>query len=410
MRLMIPRPILSILSRREPETVELEDSTELTEHEHDLVLRYALVGVFLIHLFAVLWLTKVIALPLVAGVILGLVLGPAVDRLARWGVPQGLAAALMVLAGILFFTAIATVLAAPLALWFDSLPGIFAALRARLSGLFAQLEQLEKLTAGLGGAVSPDAPPKVTVTDGSPLVDLALNSSAVAGGLLVFTATVYFYLATRRHLKARVLRLCLGRHARRSAGRFFDDIELKISAYFGTVTLINAGMGVVTGLIAWLAGWPVPIFWGVGAFVFNYIAFIGPVIMTALMVGAGLMTDGPFLTMFWPAAAYFVVHLLEGNIVTPIAVGRRLTVSPFLVFVSFIFWLWLWGPLGAILSTPILLVITVATEVVIAYRKAPDETPDVAVAKVEAAVEAREDELKGPDPSQMTEGRVMAAS
>jgi predicted PurR-regulated permease PerM len=154
----------------------------------------------------------------------------------------------------------------------------------------------------------------------------------------------------------------------------------------------------------------VPIFWGVGAFVFNYIAFIGPVIMTALMVGAGLMTDGPFLTMFWPAAAYFVVHLLEGNIVTPIAVGRRLTVSPFLVFVSFIFWLWLWGPLGAILSTPILLVITVATEVVIAYRKAPDETPDVAVAKVEAAVEAREDELKGPDPSQMTDGRVMAAS
>ncbi len=408
---MIPQPLLSLFNRREPEPVEPDDTTELSEHEHDLVLRYALVGVFLVHLFAVLWLTKVIALPLVAGIILGLVLGPSVDRLARLGMPQGVAAAALVLAGILSFMALATVLATPLALWFDRLPDIVGALRNKLNGLFLQLHQLEKLTAGLGGgSLSPDAPPKVTVTDGSPLVDLALNSSTFAGGLLIFIATVYFYLATRRYLKARVLRLCLGRHARRSAGRFFHDIELKISAYFGTVTLINAGMGLITGLVAWLAGWPVPLFWGVGAFILNYIAFIGPMIMTALMVGAGLMADSPFLWAFWPAAAYLVVHLLEANIVTPVAVGRRLTVSPFLVFMSFIFWLWLWGPLGAILSTPILLVMSVATDVVIAYRKAPEETPDAAVAEVEAAIEATQDELEGPDPLASPGRRALAPS
>ena len=75
------------------------------------------------------------------------------------------------------------------------------------------------------------------------------------------------------------------------------------------------------------------------------------------MLLAGALLDAPsILAALWPAAAYYVLHLIEGNAVTPVFVGSRLTISPFLVFIAFIFWLWLWGPVGAVLSTPIVIV------------------------------------------------------
>ncbi|MDP3318500.1 MAG: AI-2E family transporter, partial [Bosea sp. (in: a-proteobacteria)] len=168
-------------------------------------------------------------------------------------------------------------------------------------------------------------------------------------------------------------RLCLGRGARKSAGVFFQEIETRVARYFGLVTLINLGMGVLTMGIAWLAGLPYPIFWGALAFVLNYLAFIGPIIVTAMLF-AGALVDAPVvLAAVWPAAAYFVIHLIEGNAVTPVFVGSRLTVSPFLVFIGFIFWLWLWGPVGAVLSTPILLVAMVAQEEFARYRASQAE-------------------------------------
>ncbi len=136
------------------------------------------------------------------------------------------------------------------------------------------------------------------------------------------------------------------------------------------MTVINLGMGVVTAIIAWLAGMPYPVFWGALAFVMNYLAFIGPFIVTVTMFAGALLEAPTLLAAIAPAAAYFIVHLIEGNAVTPVFVGRSLTVSPFLVFIGFIFWLWLWGPVGAVLSTPILLVAMVAQEEFAAYRQA----------------------------------------
>ena len=346
----------------------------LSSTDHDMVLRYALVGIFLIMATASLSLAKTIAMPVAGGLILGLVLGPAVDKMVRWGIPQGLAAAAIVGTGTLLLLLIIGVFAAPFAIWSDRLPGIIAALRDRLADVSAYARWIEGMTGGLSPA---GAAPQVTVAEKGQLISIALSSSAAAGGLLVFIATVYFYLATRRHLKARALRLCLGASARRSAGAFFEEIESKIANYFGIVTLINLGMGCAATAIAWIAGLPFPLFWGLVALVLNYIAFVGPVIVTALLFGAGLLDDGAGWWAAWPASAYFFVHLIEGNIVTPMLVGRRLTLSPFLVFISFVFWLWLWGPVGAILSTPLLLVLTLSIEAVRNYQQAESHAASV---------------------------------
>jgi predicted PurR-regulated permease PerM len=359
----------------EPEIEESQD--DVTPYEHDLIVRYAIIGIFVILATTTLYLTKVIALPVTAGVIFGLVLGPLVDWLVRRGVPQHLAAAIVVLLGLSLILFAITLLAVPIAGWSDRAPAMMAALRAKLAGVFVFMDELKRAAAALTGKSGAE----LNISQGNPLLDIAVSSSTAAGGLLIFVATVYFWLATRRHLKARTLRFCLGRGARKSAGAFFQEIETRVARYFGLVTLINLGMGVMTLAITAIAGLPFPVFWGALAFLLNYLAFIGPIIVTVLLLAGALLDAPSLLTAIWPAAAYFVLHLLEGNVVTPVFVGRRLTVSPFLVFIGFIFWLWLWGPVGAVLSTPILLVAMVAQEEFAAYRKAqlaeaaPQEEP-----------------------------------
>lgn len=351
----------------EPEVEDLHE--DVTPSEHDLIVRYTIIGIFVILATAALHLTQAIALPITAGVIFGLVLGPAVDWMVRRNVPQHLAAAIIVLLFLGVIASAITVLAVPMAAWSDQGPAMMAALKTKLAGVVAVMDQAKAAI----GALTGQSGDELSISQGNPLIDIAVSSSAVAGGMLVFVATVYFWLATRRHLKARALRFCLGRGARKSAGAFFQEIETRVARYFGLVTLINLGMGVITMTIAWMAGLPFPIFWGALAFILNYLAFIGPMIVT-VMLFAGALIDAPFLlTALWPALAYFFVNMIEGNVVTPVFVGNRLTVSPFLVFIGFIFWLWLWGPIGAVLSTPILLVAMVAQEEFARYRAAQAE-------------------------------------
>lgn len=346
----------------EPEPVE--DNAEVTPSEHDLIVRYAIVGIFVILATASLALTKVIAMPIVAGVIFGLVLGPLVDVLARHRVPQHAAAALVVLFFIGLLLAAIAILAVPVAGWSDQAPAMMAALKTKLAGVFAFMDEFKRGIASITGKGA-----ELSVSQGNPLFDIAMTSSTAAGGMLIFVATIYFWLATRRHLKARVLRLCLGRGARRSAGSFFEEIEARVARYFALVTTINLGMGILTMAIAWIAGLPFPVFWGALAFLLNYLAFIGPIIVAILLLAGALLDAPSLLAALWPATAYYVLHLIEGNAVTPVFVGNRLTISPFLVFVAFIFWLWLWGPVGAVLSTPIVIVAMVAQEEFARYRR-----------------------------------------
>ena len=115
------------------------------------------------------------------------------------------------------------------------------------------------------------------------------------------------------------------------------------------------------------------LFWAVLGFVLNYLVFIGPLIVSAFLFGTGLLISATALGAFLPAAIYYAIHLIEGNAVTPVAVGRGLDIPAFFVFASFVFELWLWGPLGAILSTPILIVAAVLRDAITSYHLAEEE-------------------------------------
>ena len=359
--------------RRDISAVELKAGAEapapapVPGAAHDPMVRYATLGIFLILLIASLKIAQVVALPVTAGIILGLVLGPLADSISNRGVPRGLTAALIVISFVTLVLAAAGSLAVPVAVWSDQIPAMIGILRSKITGAFNLTKLLEDVT-NAGGAAGP-AKTVVVADQGSPALAIAVTSGVAAAGLLLTVFTMYFYLSTRRQIKAKALRLCLGHEARKSAGAFFDRIEERVAHYLLIVTVINALMGSVVGLISWAAGYSYPVAWAAFAAIMNYIPLIGPLIVTAALIAAGVLLEASALAALWPAALYFLCHVAEGEIATPALVGRRLTISPLMVFLSFAFWLWLWGPAGAILATPILLVFYVAREVIGEYRE-----------------------------------------
>jgi predicted PurR-regulated permease PerM len=126
--------------------------------------------------------------------------------------------------------------------------------------------------------------------------------------------------------------------------------------YLATMTMINLGLGTVTAIMLAIIGFPNPITFGLLAFALNYVPYIGPGIVALVLLGVGLVSQ-PSLGQGLLAPALFVgLATLEGHIITPNVIGRSLTLNPFLVFLALAFWTWLWGPIGAFLAVPLLIV------------------------------------------------------
>lgn len=102
--------------------------------------------------------------------------------------------------------------------------------------------------------------------------------------------------------------------------------------------------------------------WGVVAFCLNFVPILGPFCGIVLFLAVGLISKGPAWAALMPAAIYFGIHVLEGEIVTPMLLANRFTINPVAVILSLIFWYWMWGVPGAILAVPVLTIIKIVSD------------------------------------------------
>jgi predicted PurR-regulated permease PerM len=175
------------------------------------------------------------------------------------------------------------------------------------------------------------------------------------GELLIFFTTLFFFLLDRNGMRKNIILVFHDQEDRLRAIRILNDIERNLTAYIGTVTAINLGIGVITTIGAWALGFKNPALFGALAYMCNYIPYMGPAFVVLILFGVGLISF-PSLTYSAIAPALFVgLTTIEGHFVTPNIVGRRLTLNPLAVFLSLAFWTWLWGPVGAFLSVPFLI-------------------------------------------------------
>ena len=324
-----------------------------------LLLRSAQVAVIAIGVVAIIFALhagEYILAPASLGVVLGLMLGPIATRLEKRGLRPGLSASLVVVLFISGICLFAAAVVAPLSFWLSRVPQLWTDLQLQLSELKAPLEalknvreQLRELTGSDGLAVSVD--------EGTAVESMAILAPAVVAQVLIFFACLYFFVATRNQTRTAILKLCLDRRLRWRVAHIFRDVEQLVSRYLLSITVINILEGIAVSVGLYLIGVPSAALWGALAAVTNFVVFIGPVIMVAILFMVGLAEFDSLAGSLLPVAVYLAINMLESQFVTPMVIGRTMTLNPFVVLLALIFWIWLWGPLGGFIAIPALLVV-----------------------------------------------------
>ncbi|MBY6218644.1 AI-2E family transporter [Qipengyuania xiapuensis] len=306
----------------------------------------------------VLSIGSVVFLPVVTAVILTVILSPLADKLNGWGIPNLLASVV----SLLFFFAILLLALAlilqPAVALFDELPAMaqnvadqFAALRDRFAWIGQMNEQLADL-------MDRGESREVVVATPSLLEELAFATPSLVIETILTLLMAFFMIEARVRLRQRLLfgRTSFGTSIK--AARVLREVQDRVAAYILTVGLINVGVGVIVALGAWALGVDAPIMWGGLAAILNFLPYIGPTLMVALLALFGIATTETVFIGLIPAAAYLGLHTVEANVVTPSILGARFTMNPVLILIALSYFTWIWGVFGALLSVPILLMLT----------------------------------------------------
>lgn len=322
----------------------------------DRLAKGSIVLVGLIALVAALDLGMFLLAPIVGAVVVGLMLGPLVTRMERHGAPPALSALVALLVFLLIIAGLATAIAAPATVWAERIPEMWAALRETVNGFRESLKTLSDLGDQLRAAAGIEDSSLTVSVDSMGIAGLLTLAPPIIGQVVLFIATLYFFLLTRTQLRTAVLSLCLGRPARCRAARIFRDVEHFVSRYLLAITVVNAGLGLATGLALGAIGLPSPALWGALAMVLNYVPFVGPALMAVIVFAVGLVTFESAFMIALPPLIVVGLHFIEAQFATPAIIGRTLTLNPLVVFLSLAFWLWVWGPLGGFIAVPLLLI------------------------------------------------------
>ena len=324
---------------------------------------FALNGLFVLVALYALDAAQPVLLPMVSALMVSFVLAPVVSRLETWGIPRTGAAALVVALGVSVLVAAGFLLAGPAQQWFGELPERLQATEAKLSVLRepveivnAAAERVSEMTGESAGVQ------EVSVREGAPLTRLVRGTGAVIGLGVVSLALVFFFLADGRKFLLRLVRVLPGLGARKRALRVAVRLRGQASFYLLTVTVINAVLGTLVGLVLWGLDIPNPLLWGVMAALLNYVPYLGALVGIGVVALVAITTlDTPGDALIAPGA-YLLLTSIEGTLVTPAILGRSMRLNPTAVLVSLLFWGWLWGILGALLAVPLLATLKVVMD------------------------------------------------
>jgi predicted PurR-regulated permease PerM len=324
------------------------------------VVAFALVALLIICVVAVLYVAKAFFLPTTMAFIIGTMLSPAASLMERYRIPRPVAAVLIVIAVGATVSFMFGLIASPVMDWSNHLPELGARLKEKAQLFDRPLALWQQLQTMLGGSdtLATFQMPKFDWVQ--PTVEFL---SPTFTEFLLFVPTLILFIASWRELRrAMIMNFGGDRTVRLRTMRILNEIEEHLGNYLLMVTMINVGVGILTGIICVATGMPNPAGLGAMAATLNYIPIIGPIATFAILVVVGLVTFPTLSGGLLAAAAFAALTFLEGHFVTPTIVGRRLSLNALAVFIALAFWTWLWGPMGAFLSSPLLIVALIVKE------------------------------------------------
>ena len=315
-----------------------------------------LTGLFLLAIFYTVYFTRSLLLPIVLAVLLSYLLRPVVRGVARV-LPPLIAAALVLLAAVALLAYAISFLAEPASGWLEKAPYSLQQIQNKLLPLKKPMEKVAKASGALENLTAPEGAPKTPTVEVKqhPLTDKVLaQTPELLVSALTTVILLYFLLAYDGIFLGKVIRLMPTLSDKKRAVSIAHEIEAQISRYLFTVTIINCCLGTAVGTTVGLLGLPNPAMWGAMVALLNFIPYLGALTgIVCMTLGALLSFDSVGYALLFPAS-YFILGTLEGNFITPMIMGRSLTLNPVLVVLSLIFWGWMWGVVGVILAVPIL--------------------------------------------------------
>lgn len=310
----------------------------------------------LLALVFLLPLAKPFLLPVVVALLLAIVLAGPVRALHRRGISEPVGALIVVATLAALVGAIASLLVQPASEWLERAPSNMNQFMRSLDRLRDAIPLL-RVTTESGGAESASLGDSIA-TQGWTITRVVLDQ--LTGLAMAVASTIillYFMLASEHWLVIRLMEHVPGRRARLNWLCMGRSVQREVAHYLWTMTLMNVVLGTATGLALWAIGLPNPLLWGTVTAVLNYVPYLGPLVIGALLFMAGILQFEELHLMVAPPLAFFGLNVIEAYVLTPLVMGKRLDLNPVFVFVSVMFWGWVWGVAGALVSVPVLLAI-----------------------------------------------------
>ena len=313
-------------------------------------------GLFLLACLSALYAASEIILPIVLAIVLKLLLQPIVRVCEKLYIPRLIGALLAILLVLAALVGFGMLIGGPASKWGAKLPDAIPRLTQRLHFLGSSIDGVQRVLTEVQGTTEGTAP----ATAGSPvhfpnLFDtLFSGTKALAAGFFTTLIVLFYLLMFGETFLRRFVEILPRFKDKRRAVEISLHIERDISAYLLTVTAINAVVGMATAMVMLVCGVGDPVLWGVAAFGLNYVPILGPLVGVVLFSVVGVLSLGAGWTALLPAGLYFVIHLIEGETVTPMLLARRFTINPVAVVLGLVFWYWMWGVPGAVLAVPML--------------------------------------------------------
>ena len=325
------------------------------------------VSLVILTLLAVLYTLHLAAaffLPIVLAILLNLLLSPSVRLLRnhlRIPVPLGAGIVILVLLGLVGFGA--TRLAPAASAWVARAPESLATLKRRIQPLRRPMEQVNKAAEQVEQATDLDKKTQEVEIKGPGLTQQVFGgTTALLGTGMVVIFLTYFLLASGELFLQKLVGVLPQLKDKKTAVRIVRETEAQVSLYLVVTTLINLGVGVVTGVALALVGMPNAVLWGVIAAVLNFVPYVGGLVNTVILALAAFLTFDDIGRALMVPFVFTVINILEGNLITPWILGRRMRLNTVAVFVGLVFWWYLWGIPGAILAVPIMATIKITCD------------------------------------------------
>ncbi len=304
-----------------------------------------------------LWAAQAVLLPVLLAMFFALVASPVLRLLRRLWVPRFLAALLLLCGGLAATGGLAYLMAPSAIAWASQAPREMRQLAPKLRELTRPVQEAnqaaENFARAAGGQTGRQ--PQLVRTEADPWRHLTATPRMLASLLAVVLLT-FFFMVYGEKLQRHAIALLPGRQQQKFTVEILQSMEREVSRYVLTISLINTLVGLLFACVLYLMQIPLPeaLMWGTMVALLNFAPYVGPLIGMLAMLLVGFLTFDELWQSLLPAAAYLALHTVEGQLVTPIVLGRRMALSPLVLILALMLFGWMWGLVGLLLAVPLL--------------------------------------------------------